>query len=134
MARDCYRREGDFFEGVPCSSARGAVAYASTVTSLMYFGLVPLLLYGDGWIHRFLSAHVFRRIGTLGYGVYLVHIPIIDHLIVPAARALQARRASMLWVWPLSLLATMVLSLSIGYALHVLIEKPSLRFRERFAG
>ncbi|APR87466.1 acyltransferase 3 [Minicystis rosea] len=105
-----------------------------TVTSIMYFGFVPLLLYGDGWIHRWLSAPIFRRIATLGYGVYLVHIPLIDHLVVPAARALQARHASMLWVWPVSLAATMLMSLAIGYAMHVLIEKPSLRIRERFAG
>ena len=105
-----------------------------TVTSLMYFGLVPLLLYGDGWIHRSLSAPIFRRMATLGYGVYLVHIPIIDHVIVPAARALQARNASMLWVWPASLLATMLLSWALGYAMHVLIEKPSLHARERVAG
>ena len=105
-----------------------------TVTSIMYFGFIPLLLYGDGSIHRFLSAPIFRRIATLGYGVYLVHIPLIDHLVVPAARALQARQASMLWVWPASLAATMLMSLAIGYAMHVLIEKPSLRIRERFAG
>ncbi|MFT3771121.1 MAG: acyltransferase [Minicystis sp.] len=105
-----------------------------TVTSVMYFGFLPLLLYGDGWIHRWLSAPIFRRVATLGYGVYLVHIPLIDHLIVPAARRLQARHASMLWVWPASLAATMLMSLAIGYAMHVLIEKPSLRIRERFAG
>jgi peptidoglycan/LPS O-acetylase OafA/YrhL len=100
----------------------------------MYFGVVPLLLYGDGRLHRWLSAPLFRRVATLGYGVYLVHIPIIDHVMVPAARALQARRASMLWVWPASLAATMLISLAIGYAMHVLIEKPSLRIRERIAG
>lgn len=105
-----------------------------TVTSVMYFGFVPLLLYGDGWFHRWLSAPIFRRVATLGYGVYLVHIPIIDHVMVPAAQALQKRHASMLWVWPASLTATMLLSLALGYAMHVLIEKPSLRLRERFAG
>jgi peptidoglycan/LPS O-acetylase OafA/YrhL len=105
-----------------------------TVTTIMYFGLVPLLLYGDGFIHRWLSAHAFRRMATLGYGVYLVHIPIIDHVIVPAAKRLQARHASMLWVWPASLAATMLMSLAIGYAMHVLVEKPSLRIRERLAG
>jgi peptidoglycan/LPS O-acetylase OafA/YrhL len=105
-----------------------------TVTSVMYFGFVPLLLYGDGVLHRWLSAPLFRRMATLGYGVYLVHIPIIDHLMVPAARALQARHASMLWVWPASLTATMLLSLALGYAMHVLIEKPCLRLRERVAG
>jgi peptidoglycan/LPS O-acetylase OafA/YrhL len=101
-----------------------------TVTSLMYLGLVPLALYGEGWVCRLLSAPVFRRLATVGYGVYLVHIPIIDHLMVPAARAAQVRHWSMLAVWPASLAATLLLSHGIGYLLHVLVEKPSLRIRE----
>lgn len=104
-----------------------------TVTSVMYLGLVPLALYGEGWICRALSAPVFRNMATLGYGVYLVHIPIIDHVMVPMARAAQDRGWSMLAVWPASLAATMLLSLGIGYALHVLVEKPSLRLRERLS-
>jgi peptidoglycan/LPS O-acetylase OafA/YrhL len=104
-----------------------------TVTSLMYFGFVPLALYTDGWIVRFLSSPLFRRLGTLGYGVYLVHIPIIDHLMVPAGKAAQARHWSMLWVWPAALASTFLLSLSVAYVLHVLVEKPSLRLRDRFA-
>ncbi len=104
-----------------------------TLTSLMYFGLVPLALYTDGWVCRWLSAPAFRRMATLGYGVYLVHIPIIDHIMVPIAKAAQSRHVSMLLVWPAALTSTMILSLAIGYVLHVLIEKPSLRLRERFA-
>jgi peptidoglycan/LPS O-acetylase OafA/YrhL len=104
-----------------------------TVTSLMYLGFVPLALYGDGWVCRMLSAPVFRRMATLGYGVYLVHIPIIDHLMVPAARTTQLRQWSMLVVWPASLAATMLLSLTVGYVLHVLVEKPALRLRERLS-
>jgi peptidoglycan/LPS O-acetylase OafA/YrhL len=104
-----------------------------TVTSLMYFGLVPLALYTDGWICRWLSAPYFRRMATLGYGVYLVHIPIIDHVMVPAAKAAQARHWSMALIWPAALTATMLLALGVGYVLHVLVEKPSLRLREHFA-
>jgi peptidoglycan/LPS O-acetylase OafA/YrhL len=104
-----------------------------TITSLMYLGIVPMALYGDGWLCRAMGAPVFRRLATLGYGVYLVHIPIIDHVMVPAAKAAQQRGWSMLWVWPAALVSTVVLSLAVGYALHVLVEKPSLRFRERLA-
>ncbi len=105
-----------------------------TVTSLMYLCALPLLLHGDGWIHRGLSAPFFRRAATLGYGVYLVHIPIIDHVVLPAAKALHARRISLLFLWPAALVATLLASFLIGYLMHVLIEKPSLRLRERFAG
>jgi peptidoglycan/LPS O-acetylase OafA/YrhL len=104
-----------------------------TVTSVMYFGLLLLLLHGEGWIHRGLSAPIFRRLATLGYGVYLVHIPLCDHLLVPAARAPEARHVSMLVVWPASLAVLMVGSFAVAYAMHVLIEKPSLRLRELLA-
>jgi peptidoglycan/LPS O-acetylase OafA/YrhL len=105
-----------------------------TVTSLMYFPMLLLLLHGDGWIHRWLGQDYWRRVATLGYGVYLVHIPIIDYVLVPAARALQARHVSMLVVWPASLVIATVGSLVVAYGLHVLVEKPSLAIRERFAG
>ena len=39
----------------------------------------------------------------------------------------------MIVVWPASLVALMLLSLGLGYLLHVVIEKPSLRIRERVA-
>jgi peptidoglycan/LPS O-acetylase OafA/YrhL len=101
-----------------------------TVTSVMYFPLLLLLLHGESWIHRALAAPFWRQIATLGYGVYLVHIPIIDHVIVPTAQRLAARRVSMILVWPMSLAVVMILSLAMGYVMHVLIEKPSLRIRE----
>jgi peptidoglycan/LPS O-acetylase OafA/YrhL len=107
-----------------------------TVTSIMYFGWLLLLLHGDtsGWIHRALSIPIFRRIATLGYGVYLVHIPICDLLIVPAARSLEARHWPMSIVWPLALTGLMTSSLALAYVMHVVIEKPALRLRERLAG
>jgi peptidoglycan/LPS O-acetylase OafA/YrhL len=105
-----------------------------TLTSVMYIGLVPLGLYGEGLVVRALSRPFFRRLATLGYGVYLVHIPIIDHIMVPAGRAAQARHWSMLLVWPAALASTFALSLMVAYALHVLVEKPSLRLRDRIAG
>ncbi|EYF03383.1 acyltransferase family protein [Chondromyces apiculatus] len=104
-----------------------------TITSVMYFCGLLLLLHGDGWIHRALSRPVFRRVATLGYGVYLVHIPIIDYVVVPATKALQAQRVSMALLWPASLAVTILISLAIGYVMHVLIEKPSLWIRQRLA-
>jgi peptidoglycan/LPS O-acetylase OafA/YrhL len=106
-----------------------------SVTSVMYFGWLLLLIHGDasGWIQTALSKHIFRRIATLGYGVYLVHIPLCDHLIVPAARALEQRHWPMVVVWPAALTALLASSLALAYVMHVLIEKPSLRVREWLA-
>ena len=100
----------------------------------MYFPALLLLLHGEGWIHRALSLPVFRRLATLGYGVYLVHIPLCDHVILPAARFLDQRHVSMALIWPASLAALLLGCFVVAYAMHILIEKPSLRIRERLAG
>ncbi len=107
-----------------------------SITSVMYFGWLLLLIHGDtgGWVHRALSLPIFRKIATLGYGVYLVHIPLCDYVIVPSARALEQRHWPMVLVWPLALTGLMATSLALAYVMHVLIEKPSLRVRERLAG
>ena len=104
-----------------------------TVTSVMYFCVALLLLHGSGPVHSLLGAAVFRRTATLGYGVYLVHIPVCDWAIVPVVRLLADRGVTMIVVWPLSVALTMLAAMALGYALHVLVEKPSMRARERLA-
>jgi peptidoglycan/LPS O-acetylase OafA/YrhL len=104
-----------------------------TTTTVMYFGPLLMLLSGEGWLHRVLSAPIFRRIATLGYGVYLVHMPLMHYVLLPVVQALHRRGASMTLLWPAALLALIVASLSVAYALHVLVEKPALRIRERLA-
>ena len=103
-----------------------------TVTSVMYFCGLLLLLHGEGLHVRFLSAPIFRALATLGYGVYLVHVPVIEHL-VPVANALAARGWSPQAIWPLALAVAMLGSLALGYVLHILVEKPALRIRQRLA-
>ena len=104
-----------------------------TVTSLFYLGTLLLLLHGHGWLPRFMSQPIFRRIATLGYGVYLVHIPLADHVLVPVAKKLYAEHTSMLLMWPASVAALVILSLAVAYVLHVFIEKPSLWIRDKLA-
>ena len=105
-----------------------------TITTLMYMGFLLLLLHGHGPVHSFLSRPSFRKIATLGYGVYLVHIPLCDNVVVPMAHALDARHVSVTTIWLLSLLLLLVLSAAVAYLMHILIEKPSLWVRDRVAG
>jgi peptidoglycan/LPS O-acetylase OafA/YrhL len=105
-----------------------------TITTTMYFTSLLLFLSSEGAVSRFLSHPVFRRVATLGYGIYLVHIPILDHGIVPMAKVLDAHKWPMYVIWPISFVALMAASLVVAYALHVLVEKPTLRARERVAG
>jgi len=104
-----------------------------TLTSVMYLCALPLLLHSDGFVARLLSAPVFRNVATLGYGIYLVHIPIIDHLVVPFVKALHARGVSLALLWVGSLVFTMGLSWLIAYGMHLFIEKPSLWIRHKIA-
>ncbi|MFO0684097.1 MAG: acyltransferase [Sandaracinus sp.] len=104
-----------------------------TITSVMYLALVPMLLHGTGAIARFLSAPIWRRLATLGYGVYLVHIPILDHVLVPIGARMAERGVPPAAIWVLTFAGVIVLSFAAGYVLHVLVEKPSLRIRERLA-
>ena len=104
-----------------------------TLTTLMYFAWLLLLLYTNSWITRALSHPAFRKIATLGYGVYLVHIPILNRVLVPLAWSLERRHVPMALIWPVSLVALMALSLAVAYVLHLLIEKPSMWVRQKFA-
>ncbi len=104
-----------------------------TVTSVMWFAFLLLLLHGDGLMKRLLSAPVFRYAATLGYGVYLVHIPILDRVIVPAAVRLQSQDTPALILWLGGMGAVCMISWSLAYGMHLLIEKPVLRLRKRLA-
>jgi len=106
-----------------------------SITSIMYFCVALLLLNGQGGvIQRFLSANVFRRIATLGYGIYLVHFPLLTAVMVPVARYLHDRHhLPTVVVWPTSVVVALLASLAASYALHLLVEKPAMRLRERIA-
>jgi peptidoglycan/LPS O-acetylase OafA/YrhL len=105
-----------------------------SVTSVMYLGFLILFLHSEGWLQRALSIPVFRNIATLGYGVYLVHIPLLYALVVPSAQAMDKAGVPHSVIWITSLTLLMVLSLILAYVMHVLIEKPSLAFRDKIAG
>jgi peptidoglycan/LPS O-acetylase OafA/YrhL len=104
-----------------------------TLTTVMYFGVLSLLLHAGGPITRALSAPFFRSVATLGYGVYLVHIPLCDHVVVPVARVLHGRGVPWGVMWVGALVALVLLSHGLAYVMHVVIEKPSLWVRDRVA-
>jgi len=119
--------------GVDVAQFVRVLAWGS-LTAVMHFGVVTLLLHGDGPVHRFLSSPVFRKTATLGYGIYLVHIPIIHHVVVPMMAKLHEQHGTSMWlVWPGTLLAVLALSYVVAYGLHLVIEKPALRLREKLA-
>ncbi len=102
-----------------------------TFTSILYLTALPLLFYGDGPVKRFLSHRGFLRLATLGYGTYLVHIPVFEYLVMPFLRLFNVLQWPFFATWTFGLIAMWALSLALSYALHILIEKPALALRDR---
>jgi peptidoglycan/LPS O-acetylase OafA/YrhL len=105
-----------------------------TLTCAMYYGFVLLLLQGEGLVAHLLGAEFFRKTATLGYGVYLVHIPLCYEVLVPLARRLVDKNIPMAVIWPVSLFTVLAISFVLAYVLHVLVEKPALRLRQALTG
>jgi peptidoglycan/LPS O-acetylase OafA/YrhL len=110
------------------------VFYWGTVTSVLHLTVVLLLLHGDTQVTRFLGRPIFRAVATVGYGVYLVHIPVLDRLVMPTCKRAIEHGISAAVVWPLGLTATLLFTLIVAYLLHILVEKPALALRSRIAG
>lgn len=106
-----------------------------TLTALAYVPFVLYLLHAKGPLERFLSSPAFLPLATLGYGVYLVHVPLLVIFIVPVMRALVFSGAlSMGAAWWVALVLVMLLSFALSYLLHVLLERPVLALRDRLTG
>jgi peptidoglycan/LPS O-acetylase OafA/YrhL len=106
-----------------------------TLTSIMYVALLVLALNTDGPVPRWLGSRWFLRFGTLGYGVYLVHPPVIGHIVVPVVRTLLVEAELPLGVaWTLGVAVLLLATTTIAYVLHLAVEKPFLWIRDRVAG
>jgi peptidoglycan/LPS O-acetylase OafA/YrhL len=108
------------------------------LTSVFYLPVVLVLINRPGAIGRQLGRRGFLYGATFGYGVYLVHVPVIDRLVKPVLVRLaiawwhSTRTLAPVWLlWPLGVALTMVLSTALSYALHLLVEKPFLALRDR---
>ena len=101
------------------------------LTSLLAVALVLHLLNYDSALARLLSRRIFLQIATFGYGIYLVHLPVLHRLVLPLIFNVVLRyRWRWPMVWPLSVMTGFALSLALAYLIHVIIEKPALKLRD----
>lgn len=77
----------------------------------------------DHGLRWLLEQPALRRVGTLSYAAYLVHVTALGLL----RRALPAWREQALWIFA----AGLPLTLLFAWALHVAVERPCLRLRDR---
>jgi peptidoglycan/LPS O-acetylase OafA/YrhL len=104
-----------------------------TFTSLMYVPLILLLLNAGGWIQRFLSARIFLKFATLGYGIYLLHLPIFQIIFPLGGIAVRRFGVPVVAIWPSLLILLLLTSAAVAYVLHLLVEKPAIRLRDKIA-
>ena len=108
------------------------------LTSVFYLPLVLMLINRPGAIGRLLGRRGFLYVATFGYGIYLVHVPVIDRLVKPVLVHLTLAYWNTTHalpplglLWSLAVALTMVLSTAVSYGLHLLVEKPFLALRDR---
>lgn len=102
------------------------------LTSLGYVPLILVLLHArTAWVAA-LGWSGFRRWATLGYGIYLVHVPLIALVTVPWAGAAMLRGSlNFGGAWCLALGLGLALSTALAWVLHVAVEKPAMALRDR---
>jgi peptidoglycan/LPS O-acetylase OafA/YrhL len=111
------------------------VFYIGTLTSIAYGLLILWLLNVDSAFGRLMSTRFMRVAATFGYGIYLVHIPVIQFAVVPALQVLNRTMGLPgVMLWSVGLALAVALSGALAYALHLAVEKPALYVRDRIAG
>lgn len=111
--------------------AQDGILYFGTLTGIGYFLLLSWSLYSKNFLTQFLSHSLFRYFATLGYSIYLVHIPVIMVITPVVSKFFAGFNYSFELSWFVINLATLFVSTLISYALHLLIEKPVLNIRSR---
>lgn len=117
LRESSYYLKGAFLVGTPTSVA---------------FGILILWAVHDQ--PKLLSRPIFLRIATLSYGIYLIHIPILELLVFPrVVQPILDSGYGFGTAWSLGFLAAIPAVIGTSYLLHLMLEKPMLHVREKLA-
>lgn len=103
---------------------------AALTKNLLYAAIAGLVILpgvfarGDGLFVRVLSAPVLRHVGHLSYGIFCVHLVLLE--LVADWRDMPLFAGNGLELFGL----TLVLSLAVSEVLHRCVERPALRLRD----
>ena len=114
-------------------TAQSGILYFGTLTSIAFAALILHCIYVHSFITRFLSHRIFLTFATLGYGIYLVHLPIIYKVAAWMNNVLPNAKDNYLVQWLSVSTLTLAFSALLAYVLHLIVEKPFLYLRDRFA-
>lgn len=104
-----------------------------TVTSVAWAGVILHLLHVPSLTARVLGSRAFLWVATLGYGVYLVHMPVVLTVGLGSMWALRRGGVSPGLAFVVAVVIAFVVALVDAYVLHLLVEKPALWLRDRLA-
>jgi peptidoglycan/LPS O-acetylase OafA/YrhL len=85
--------------------------------------VAPAVFMGDGkgWPHRVLARRELNLLGTVSYGIFLYHLPLMARF-----QHVADRPGGFLWLT----LLTFVVATAAATASYVLVERPLLRFKD----
>lgn len=109
------------YSGQPLPHPVWGALYCGTVTSVAFGLLIVWAIFSRGKGAAVLGCGAARRMATLGYGIYLFHIPAIE----------MAHRILGPVGWSFTLALGLGLAGAAAYITHLLIEKPFLWLRDR---
>jgi peptidoglycan/LPS O-acetylase OafA/YrhL len=103
-----------------------------TVSALALGALVIHLVAYDSWASRLLGTGIFVPLATLGYGAYLVHMPLVRGVGVPVYTALvKQHHMTPAQAYLIAVPTVYAAAVLVAYLLHLVIEKPALALRDR---
>jgi len=112
-------------------TGRLGIFYFGTLTSICYVLLIIPCLYLENRFTRWLGNINFLRLATLGYGIYLVHMPIVYKVAAFMNHYLPRPQDAFFIHWISVTTIAMILSSLLAYVMHLGIEKPCLFIRDK---
>ncbi len=97
---------------------QGAMVWGITVVELATMVLLVAAQQRSGLVYDMLSAPALVRLGTLSYGVYLWHYPVVRYL-----------RAD--FAWPVVVVLALAISVALAALSFHTVERWALRYRDR---
>jgi peptidoglycan/LPS O-acetylase OafA/YrhL len=112
-------------------TAKLGVFYFGTLTGVIYTLVIIPCLYVENRFTRWLGSYSFLQLATLGYGIYLVHMPVVYKVAEYMTHILPRPQDAFGLHWFCVTSLAMVISTAIAYVMHIGIEKPCLFIRDK---
>jgi peptidoglycan/LPS O-acetylase OafA/YrhL len=112
--------------------ATGAMLLGTSTSPVFALLILWAVAAPRGTLLKLLSHPGWRVWASLSYGMYLIHIPVLEAFAIPLVIEPLQTDAPLLG-WALGFAVAVLASTVAAYLMHLLVEKPMLRLRDRWA-